>query len=255
MENRVLVRLENITETFGNKTVIKNLSLDIYDGEFLTLLGPSGCGKTTVLRLISGLNPATSGRILLDGLDVTAVPAAKRPVSTIFQNFALFPHLNVWNNVNFGLKIAKIPRREAEKRIKSALRTVHLTGFEDRFPSQLSGGQQQRVAIARAIVMNHKLLLLDESLASLDLKLKREMQTELKKLQQSLAMTFVYVTHDQDEALTMSDRLAIMNNGRIVQLGTPEEIYAHPKNDFVKSFISDIDLINFRRTRMQRYKK
>ena len=255
MENRVLVRLENITETFGNKTVIKNLSLDIYDGEFLTLLGPSGCSKTTVLRLISGLNPATSGRILLDGLDVTAVPAAKRPVSTIFQNFALFPHLNVWNNVNFGLKIAKIPRREAEKRIKSALRTVHLTGFEDRFPSQLSGGQQQRVAIARAIVMNHKLLLLDESLASLDLKLKREMQTELKKLQQSLAMTFVYVTHDQDEALTMSDRLAIMNNGRIVQLGTPEEIYAHPKNDFVKSFISDIDLINFRRTRMQRYKK
>ena len=255
MENSVLVRLENITETFGNKTVIKNLSLDIYDGEFLTLLGPSGCSKTTVLRLISGLNPATSGRILLDGLDVTAVPAAKRPVSTIFQNFALFPHLNVWNNVNFGLKIAKIPRREAEKRIKSALRTVHLTGFEDRFPSQLSGGQQQRVAIARAIVMNHKLLLLDESLASLDLKLKREMQTELKKLQQSLAMTFVYVTHDQDEALTMSDRLAIMNNGRIVQLGTPEEIYAHPKNDFVKSFISDIDLINFRRTRMQRYKK
>ena len=255
MENRVLVRLENITETFGNKTVIKNLSLDIYDGEFLTLLGPSGCGKTTVLRLISGLNPATSGRILLDGLDVTAVPAAKRPVSTIFQNFALFPHLNVWNNVNFGLKIAKIPRREAEKRIKSALRTVHLTGFEDRFPSQLSGGQQQRVAIARAIVMNHKLLLLDESLASPDLKLKRELQTELKKLQHSLAMTFDYVTHDQDEALTMSDRLAIMNNGRIVQLGTPEEIYAHPKNDFVKSFISDIDLINFRRTRMQRYKK
>lgn len=254
MENRVLVRLENITETFGNKTVIKNLSLDIYDGEFLTLLGPSGCGKTTVLRLISGLNVATSGRIYIDDLDVTTIPAAKRPASTIFQNFALFPHLDVWHNVNFGLKMAHVPKPEAEKRIKSALRTVHLTGFEDRFPSQLSGGQQQRVAIARAIVMNHKLLLLDESLASLDLKLKREMQTELKKLQRKLAMTFVYVTHDQDEALTMSDRIAIMNNGVIVQLGTPEEIYAHPKNEFVKSFISDIDLINFRRTRMKRYK-
>lgn len=255
MEKRVLVRLENVKESFGDKVVIKNLNLDIFEGEFLTLLGPSGCGKTTVLRLISGLNSATSGKIFLDDLDVTDIPAAKRPVTTIFQNFALFPHLTVHDNINFGLKIAKIPKREAEKRIRSALKTVKLTGFEDRFPSQLSGGQQQRVAIARSIVMQHKLLLLDESLASLDLKLKREMQTELKNLQQKLQMTFVYVTHDQDEALTMSDRIAIMNNGAIVQLGAPEEIYAHPKNDFVKSFISDIDLINFRRTRMKRYKK
>ena len=254
MENRVLVRLEGVKKSFGNKTIIHGLDLDIFEGEFLTLLGPSGCGKTTVLRLISGLETATSGKITLDGLDVTDVPAAKRPVNTIFQNFALFPHLTVWDNVAFGLKMKKTPKPEISKRIKSALKTVHLTGFEDRFPSQLSGGQQQRVAIARGIVMNHKILLLDESLASLDLKLKREMQTELKKLQRDLGMTFVYVTHDQDEALTMSDRIAIMNAGRIVQLGTPEAIYAHPQNDFVKSFISDIDLINFRRTRMKRYK-
>ena len=249
----MLVRLEGVKKSFGDKTIIHDLDLDIFEGEFLTLLGPSGCGKTTVLRIISGLETVTRGRVILDGLDVTNIPAAKRPVNTIFQNFALFPHLTVWDNVAFGLKIRKVARTEIEKRVKSALRTVHLGGYEDRFPSQLSGGQQQRVAIARGIVMNHKILLLDESLASLDLKLKREMQTELKKLQRKLDMAFVYVTHDQDEALTMSDRIAIMNAGRIVQLGTPEEIYAHPKNEFVKSFISDIDLINFRKTRMKRY--
>ncbi len=253
MENRVLVRLEHVVKAFGDKVIIKNLSLDVYEGEFLTLLGPSGCGKTITLRIISGLESVTEGRVIIDGVDLTDVPASKRPVNTIFQNFALFPHLNVWDNVNFGLKMAKIPKKEAEKRIRSALRLVKLSGFEDRFPSQLSGGQQQRVAIARGIVMNHKILLLDESLASLDLKLKREMQIELKKLQQKLGMTFVYVTHDQDEALTMSDRIAIMNSGSIVQLGTPEEIYAKPKNEFVKSFISDIDLINFKKTRLKRY--
>ncbi|MBQ3261098.1 ATP-binding cassette domain-containing protein [Candidatus Saccharibacteria bacterium] len=253
MENRVLVRLENVEKAFSDKVIIHNLSLDIYDGEFLTLLGPSGCGKTTVLRLISGLESATSGKVYLDSVDVTNVPANKRMVSTIFQNFALFPHLTVWQNVNFGLKMTHVPKPEAEKRIKSALRLVKLTGFEDRLPSQLSGGQQQRVAIARGIVMHHKILLLDESLASLDLKLKREMQIELKKLQRHLKMTFVYVTHDQDEALTMSDRIAIMNRGAIVQLGTPEEIYQNPKNEFVKSFISDIDLINFKKTRLARY--
>ena len=250
----MLVRLDGVDKSFGDKKIIKNLDLDIFEGEFLTLLGPSGCGKTTVLRLISGLETATRGHIILDGLDVTDIPARNRPVNTIFQNFALFPHLTVWDNIAFGLKMQKTPKAEIVKRVKSALKTVHLTGFEDRYPAQLSGGQQQRVAIARGIVMNHKILLLDESLASLDLKLKREMQTELKSLQQNLNMTFVYVTHDQDEALTMSDRIAIMNAGKIVQLGTPEDIYAHPKNDFVKSFISDIDLINFRKTRMKRYK-
>ena len=255
MENRVLVRLENVEKSFGEKTIIKNLSLDIFEGEFLTLLGPSGCGKTTVLRMISGLESVTDGKVFLDNKDVTDVPASKRFVSTIFQNFALFPHLTVWENVNFGLKMTKVPKKEAEKRIKSALRLVKLSGFEDRYPAQLSGGQQQRVAIARGLVMHHKILLLDESLASLDLKLKREMQTELKKIQQHLGMTFVYVTHDQDEALTMSDRIAIMNAGHIVQLGTPEEIYENPKNEFVKSFISDIDLINFKKTRMNRYEE
>ena len=253
MENRVLVRLDHVRKTFGDKTIIHNLSLDIYDGEFLTLLGPSGCGKTTVRRMLSGLESVSEGRVFLDGADVTDVPAAKRSVNTIFQNFALFPHLSVWENVNFGLKMAGVPKPEAARRIRSALRLVKLTGFEDRLPAQLSGGQQQRVAIARGVVMKHKLLLLDESLASLDLKLKREMQTELRHLQQHLGMTFVYVTHDQDEALTMSDRIAIMNAGNLVQLGTPEEIYAKPKNDFVKSFISDIDLINFKKTRMNRY--
>ena len=248
-----LVHLVNVEKSFGEKTIIKNLSLDVFDGEFLTLLGPSGCGKTTVLRMIAGLESVTEGKIFLEGKDVTSLPAAKRDVNTIFQNFALFPHLTVWENINFGLKMNRIEKSEAEKRIKSALRLVKLTGFEDRFPSQLSGGQQQRVAIARGIVMKHKLLLLDESLASLDLKLKRDMQVELKEFQEKLKMTFIYVTHDQDEALTMSDRIAIMNLGHIVQLGTPEEIYKNPKNAFVKSFISDIDLINFKKTRMNRY--
>ena len=253
MDNRVLVRLEDVNKSFDEKTIIKNLNLEIYEGEFLTLLGPSGCGKTITLRMIAGLESVTSGRVILDGIDVTNISAAKRKVNTIFQNFALFPHLTVWDNIAFGLKMSRTPKKQIEKKVKSALKTVHLTGFEDRYPAQLSGGQQQRVAIARGIVMDHKILLLDESLASLDLKLKREMQTELKKLQRKLGMTFVYVTHDQDEALTMSDRIAIMNAGRIIQLGTPEEIYAHPKNDFVKSFISDIDLINFKKTRLKRY--
>lgn len=253
--SEVLVRLEHVTKSFGNKKIVKNISLDIYDGEFLTLLGPSGCGKTTVLRLISGLEHVTSGHIFLAGEDVTNLPANKRAVNTVFQNFALFPHLTVYENVNFGLKIAKIKGPEADKRIREALKMVKLNGYESRKPTELSGGQQQRVAIARGIVMKHRLLLLDESLASLDLQLKRDMQVELKELQRSLGMTFIYVTHDQDEALTMSDRIAIMNEGRITQLGTPEEIYAHPANDFVRSFISDIDLINFKKTRLKRYEE
>lgn len=248
-EKNILVRLENVDKAFGKKYIIKGLNLEIFDGEFLTLLGPSGCGKTTILRLVSGLEEATDGKIFLDGKDVTNVPAAKREVNTIFQNFALFPHLTVWENVNFGLKMKHVEKKEAARRIRSALNLVKLKGFEDRLPSQLSGGQQQRVAIARGIVMKHKILLLDESLASLDLKLKREMQFELKKLQKKLKMTFLYVTHDQDEALTMSDRIAIMNAGKIVQLGTPDEIYENPKNDFVKSFISDIELINYKKSR------
>ena len=252
MERNVLVRLENVDKAFGKKYIIRNLNLDVFDGEFLTLLGPSGCGKTVTLRLVSGLEDVTDGRVFIDGKDVTDVPASRRAVNTIFQNFALFPHLSVWENINFGLKMKKVPKKEAARRIRSAINLVKLKGFEDRLPSQLSGGQQQRVAIARGIVMNHKILLLDESLASLDLKLKREMQFELKKLQQKLKMTFLYVTHDQDEALTMSDRIAIMNAGKIVQIGTPDEIYENPKNDFVKSFISDIELINYKKSRAER---
>ncbi len=251
-EKKVLVRLENVDKAFGKKYIIRNLNLDIFDGEFLTLLGPSGCGKTTILRLVSGLEEVTDGKVFLDNKDVTDIPASKREVNTIFQNFALFPHLTVWENVNFGLKMKKVEKKEAARRIRSALNLVKLKGFEDRLPSQLSGGQQQRVAIARGIVMKHKILLLDESLASLDLKLKREMQFELKKLQQKLKMTFLYVTHDQDEALTMSDRIVIMNAGKIIQLGTPDEIYENPKNDFVKSFISDIELINYKKSRLAR---
>ena len=251
-EKKVLVRLENVDKAFGKKYIIRNLNLDIFDGEFLTLLGPSGCGKTTILRLVSGLEEVTDGKVFLDNKDVTDIPASKREVNTIFQNFALFPHLTIWENVNFGLKMKKVEKKEAARRIRSALNLVKLKGFEDRLPSQLSGGQQQRVAIARGIVMKHKILLLDESLASLDLKLKREMQFELKKLQQKLKMTFLYVTHDQDEALTMSDRIVIMNAGKIIQLGTPDEIYENPKNDFVKSFISDIELINYKKSRLAR---
>ena len=255
MQNQPLpaIKLLHVKKAFGKKVIVKDFSLDIQQGEFITLLGPSGCGKTTVLRMIAGLEAVTSGSIYFEDREVTDLPAAKRPINTIFQNFALFPHLTVRENVNFGLKMHHIPKREADKRIKKALATVKLTGLEDRLPSQLSGGQQQRVAIARGIVMDHKALLLDESLCSLDLNLKREMQVELKSLQKNLGMTFIYVTHDQDEALTMSDRIVIMNAGRIVQVGTPEEIYAHPVDDFVKTFISDIDLINFQKTRQQKY--
>lgn len=243
MKDNIIVRLENISKSFENKKIIKNLSLDIYEGEFLTLLGPSGCGKTTILRMISGLESVSEGKVYIDGEDVTNIDPTNRAVNTIFQNFALFPHMTVWDNVAFGLKMKKIPKIESEKRIKKAIKLVKLEGFENRYPAQLSGGQQQRVAIARGIVMNHKVLLLDESLCSLDLKLKREMQIELKKLQKKLGMTFIYVTHDQDEALTMSDRIAIINKGIIEQLDSPKNIYRYPKTTFVADFIGESNII------------
>lgn len=242
MEN-VIVKLENVTKEFDGKTIIKNLSLDIYEGEFITLLGPSGCGKTTILRMISGLEKVTEGKVYIEDIDVTNVEPTNRPVNTIFQNFALFPYMTVYDNVNFGLKMKKVPKEEADKRIKKAIKLVKLEGFENRYPPQLSGGQQQRVAIARGIVMNHKVLLLDESLCSLDLKLKREMQIELKKLQKQLGMTFIYVTHDQDEALTMSDRIAIINKGVIDQLDSPKNIYRYPKTTFVADFIGESNIM------------
>lgn len=242
MEKKVLVKLDNVSKKFGKKYIIKNLSLDIYEGEFLTLLGASGCGKTTVLRLISGLEQVTEGKVYIDEKDVTNVDPTKREVNTIFQNFALFPHMTVKDNVAFGLKMKKISIEEIEKRVKKVIKLVKLEGFENRYPSELSGGQQQRVAIARGIVMNPKVLLLDESLCSLDLKLKRQMQIELKKIQKKLGITFIYVTHDQDEALTMSDRIVIINKGIIEQNDTPKNIYKYPNTKFVADFIGESNI-------------
>lgn len=241
--NKVLVRLDNISKKFNDKYIIKNLTLDVYEGEFLTLLGSSGCGKTTILRMISGLEHVTEGKVYIDNIDVTEVDPTKREVNTIFQNFALFPHMNTWDNISFGLRMKKIPTNEIEKRVKKVIKLVKLEGFEDRLPSQLSGGQQQRVAIARGIVMNPKVLLLDESLCSLDLKLKRKMQLELKKIQKQSGITFIYVTHDQDEALTMSDRIVIIEKGKIEQNDTPQNIYRNPKTVFAADFIGESNII------------
>lgn len=240
---KVLVRLENVSKKYNDKFIIKNLDLDVYEGEFLTLLGASGCGKTTILRMISGLEEVTSGKVIIDGVDVTNLDPTKREVNTIFQNLALFPHLTVEKNIAFGLKMKKVPQKEIDKKVNHAIKLVKLEGLENRLPSQLSGGQQQRVAIARGIVMNPKVLLLDESLCSLDLKLKRKMQIELKKIQKKLGITFIYVTHDQDEALTMSDRIVILNNGIIEQIDTPQNIYKYPNTTFVADFIGESNII------------
>lgn len=239
----VIVKLDNISKRYNGKFVIRNLSLDIYEGEFLTLLGPSGCGKTTILRMISGLEHVTDGKIYLDDIDVTDVDPTRREVNTIFQNFALFPHMTVWENISFGLKMKKVSFDEIEKRVKKVIKLVKLEGFEDRLPSQLSGGQQQRVAIARGVVMNPRVLLLDESLCSLDLKLKRKMQIELKRIQKKLGITFIYVTHDQDEALTMSDRIVIIDKGIIQQNDTPQNIYRNPNTVFAADFIGESNII------------
>ncbi|MBR1386709.1 MAG: ABC transporter ATP-binding protein [Bacilli bacterium] len=243
-DKKVLVRLENISKNFNNVKVIKDVSLDIYKGEFLTLLGPSGCGKTTILRMISGLDDVTKGKVFIDGVDVTEVDATKREVNTIFQNLALFPKMTVKENVGFGLKMKKLDKNIIDKRVKEVIKLVKMEGYEDRFPSELSGGQQQRIAIARSIIMNPKVLLLDESLCSLDLKLKKSMQIELKRLQKKLGITFIYVTHAQDEALSMSDRIAVINNGKIEQLDTPENIYKNPKTVFVADFIGEANILD-----------
>lgn len=239
---KILVKLNNVSKKYNNKYIIKNLSLEVYEGEFLTLLGSSGCGKTTVLRMISGLEPVTSGKIYIDDKEVTNLDPTKREVNTIFQNFALFPHMTVFENIAFGLKMKKVKKPEITNRVKKIIKLVKLEGLEERLPSQLSGGQQQRVAIARGIVTNPKVLLLDESLCSLDLKLKRQMQIELKKLQKKLGITFIYVTHDQDEALTMSDRIVILNKGIIEQNDTPKNIYKNPNSIFVADFIGESNI-------------
>lgn len=239
-----LVQLAGIRKCFDGKEVIPQLDLTINNGEFLTLLGPSGCGKTTVLRLIAGLETVDSGRIMLDNEDITHVPAENRYVNTVFQSYALFPHMTVFENVAFGLCMQKTPAAEITPRVMEALRMVQLETFAQRKPHQLSGGQQQRVAIARAVVNKPRLLLLDESLSALDYKLRKQMQNELKALQRKLGITFVFVTHDQEEALTMSDRIVVMRDGRIEQDGTPREIYEEPKNLFVAGFIGEINMFN-----------
>ena len=238
-----IVKLENISKYYvKDKYIIDDCSLSVYEGEFLTILGPSGCGKTTILRMISGLDMVSSGIVYLDGVNVTNIDASKRPVNTIFQNFALFPHMTVEDNVSYGLKTKKVPKEEIKHRVKEMLELVRLTGYVKRKPNELSGGEQQRVAIARGLINKPKVLLLDEPLSSLDLKLKKQMQLELKRLQKKLGITFVYVTHSQDEALTMSDRIIIFKDGKIVQEGTPKEIYHHPNNLFVADFIGDSNM-------------
>ena len=238
-----MLRLEGLCKDYGEGLVLHDLSLNIEQGEFLTLLGPSGCGKTTTLRIIAGLEKPTAGRVFLEGLDVTRLPPEKRQMNTVFQNYALFPHMNVFQNIAYGLRVRKVSKREQQERVAEALRLVRLEGYEKRMPTQLSGGQRQRVAIARAVVLHPKVLLLDEPLGALDLKLRQEMQGELKQLQRELGITFIYITHDQEEALNMSSRIVIMREGRVEQIGTPEEVYEHPQTLFAADFIGQSNLL------------
>ncbi len=229
---------------YDGERVLKGIDLDIHDKEFVTFLGPSGCGKTTTLRIIGGFVEAMEGDVFFDGQRINNLPPHKRKVNTVFQKYALFPHLNVYENIEFGLKISKIPEQERKHRIKEMLELVNLMGYETRNINQLSGGQQQRVAIARALVNHPRVLLLDEPLGALDLKLRKEMQVELKRIQQSMEITFIYVTHDQEEALTMSDRVVVMKDGNILQTGTPQDIYNEPANAFVADFIGESNIID-----------
>lgn len=244
MEKKNILELKNISVAFDGETVLDSIDLEIKDKEFITLLGPSGCGKTTTLRIIAGFVEPDSGELLFDGKIINGVPAYKRQVNTIFQRYALFPHLNVFENIAFGLRIKKLPESEVNQKVNEMLELVNLKGFEKRRISTLSGGQQQRVAIARAIATRPKVLLLDEPLAALDLKLKKDMQSELKKIQQRLGITFIFVTHDQEEALAMSDRVVVMDNGKIQQVGTPQDIYNEPKNAFVADFIGESNILD-----------
>lgn len=237
-----LIELKHISKSFGSLKALDDFNLSIDENEFLTLLGPSGCGKTTCLRLIGGFETADEGSIIFDGSIINDLEPNQRQINTCFQKYALFPHLNVFENIAFGLRIKKLPQTEIKERVDNVLKLVKLTGYEERSISTLSGGQQQRIAIARAIVNRPKVLLLDEPLGALDLKLRQEMQYELKEMQRELGITFVYVTHDQEEALTMSDTIVIMNEGRILQIGTPEDIYNEPKNRFVANFIGDSNI-------------
>ena len=242
--SKELNRLRDLCMAFDDEPVLDHINLYINDKEFLTLLGPSGCGKTTTLRIIGGFATPTSGDVLFDGVRINDVPPYQRQINTVFQKYALFPHLNVYENIAFGLRMQKLPEAEIKERVMEMLETVSLKGFEHRRPEALSGGQQQRVAIARALVNRPKVLLLDEPLAALDLKLRKDMQIELKRIQQQVGITFIYVTHDQEEALTMSDTIVVMDKGSIQQIGTPEDIYNEPKNAFVADFIGESNIID-----------
>lgn len=243
-ENRPIIEVKNVSKYFDDKTALDNVSLSIRKGEFVTILGPSGCGKTTLLRLIAGFQTASEGTILINGKEITQTPPHKRPVNTVFQKYALFPHLNVYDNIAFGLKLKKVPKAEMTRKVMAALKMVGMTDYEYRDVNSLSGGQQQRVAIARAIVNEPEVLLLDEPLAALDLKMRKDMQMELKEMHKTLGITFVYVTHDQEEALTLSDTIVVMSEGKIQQIGTPTDIYNEPVNAFVADFIGESNILN-----------
>jgi spermidine/putrescine transport system ATP-binding protein len=245
-DRSVAIALEGVSKRFGQADAVRGVTLEIGEGEFFSLLGPSGCGKTTTLRMIAGFEVPDEGRIVLQGKDVTSVFSNRRPVNMVFQQYALFPHMSIYDNVAFGLKVKRVPRREHDGRIREMLRVVALEGLERRRPRQLSGGQQQRVALARALVNNPAALLLDEPLGALDVKLRKQMQLELKRIQAELGTTFVYVTHDQEEALAMSDRIAVMNGGRVEQVGSPHEIYEHPETAFVADFIGSLNTLELK---------
>ena len=243
-QNNVIIQIEHLSKSFENHLVLNDINLNIKKGEFVTLLGPSGCGKTTLLRLLAGFIAPDEGNIMMEGKDLTGIPPYKRQLNTVFQRYALFPHLDVYDNIAFGLKLNKMPEDEIDKRVSRVLKMVSMTDYEDRDVNSLSGGQQQRVAIARAIVNQPKVLLLDEPLAALDLKMRKDMQIELKEMHRKLGITFIYVTHDQEEALTLSDTVVVMNNGVIQQIGTPTDIYNEPCNSFVADFIGDSNILN-----------
>ncbi len=239
-----IIELKNISKDYSGVKVLEDINLYIQQNEFLTLLGPSGCGKTTTLRIIGGFTEPSSGQVLFEDKEITSIPPYKRRINTVFQKYALFPHMNVYDNIAFGLKIKKMSKDEIEKKVNEMLRLVNLKGYENRSIEALSGGQQQRIAIARALVNEPEVLLLDEPLGALDLKLRKEMQVELKNIQQRVGITFIYVTHDQEEALTMSDTIVVMNDGKIQQIGSPVDIYNEPKNAFVAEFIGESNIIS-----------
>ena len=239
-----ILQLRQIRKSFDNTEVLKGIDLEVAQGEFITLLGASGCGKTTTLRIITGLELPDAGQVILEGQDITNREPNKRDVNTVFQNYALFPHMNVSDNVGYGLKIRKVPKAEIERKVEQALRLVQLEEYGKRMPDQLSGGQKQRIAIARAVINEPKVLLLDEPLGALDLKLRRQMQLELKRLQKRLGITFIYITHDQEEAINMSDRIGVMHEGILEQLGTPNEVYYQPQTSYVADFVGNANILH-----------